>query len=177
MRRKIRYKNVCAFLCLLIMLPSYKVWADQDVCSSSLLKNHQVRDTVGFLRANRNVHRIGDCQIEMQVCQTESEEDHGTVVADLLITTAAGEELYIPINLKQDDYHKTDRTPLMVSQKLFYQWDAHPNIVKGPVHQLSWFINQWDNGRQTHFLELMIYEQKMIRGKLRYKHQAIKCGY
>ena len=77
--------------------------ADFSTCSHYISETPALSKAVEYLRSVAGTYRLGDCEIEFHVCEVDSNNNGpGTLVGDLLIKKANGQQRYLQIDLPNE---------------------------------------------------------------------------
>lgn len=87
-------------LCSLILsLLSQGAFAGYQGCPGSWLKENS--ETYDLLSKMRGVHQVGDCKLEIRLCDSKASPTTDAQVADVLIIQG-GKEYYVPLYIDAD---------------------------------------------------------------------------
>lgn len=112
-----------------LQLASLSAYAGVDVCSPSLMQEKRSKAAVEFLQSLPGKFQVGPCTIELHVCEMAAPEaaqssvgtSKNSVVGDMLITDARGEQFYVVLDLNRNDTKRTSRLVGVWQRTIHYE--------------------------------------------------------
>lgn len=123
-------KNI---LCLVVMtLFSGNALAGYVQCPRGWFQNNSF--THGLLLKMQGVHKVGDCKLELRVCNPSAGESEDAQVADALITSQ-GKEYYIPLYVKQEASRTASNLKSGQREVIFRFLDENNDPISGDLEK------------------------------------------
>jgi hypothetical protein len=119
----------------LIALVLGATFANADVvsCPSYIAKDKSLSKALKYLQSIQGSYRLGDCTVELHVCESASADDApGSLVGDLLIVDKVGRQSYLQIDFPEAQSEKRQFKVENGRIMLHYEFDdEHPDPVFG----------------------------------------------
>ena len=150
------------FIVALLVLVAGPVHADFIQCSSAILHSSPTMEAVAFLRGLPPRFNLGQCQIQLQVCNSENPQpSNDTVIGDMMVTDRYGQSFYVLLDFGSP-------TPLAREiifggqHMLHYEFLAHiPNPEDGRYDNNRLEMVKGKDPSQLVSLDLGIYTSKL----------------
>lgn len=115
---------------LAVVFAKVVCFADASICDKKIVAIEKNRQVIEALRSYQGRFQLGECQVELHICDDEkSEENRGSLIGDILITNTKKEENYIPIFLGDNSRQTSIR---VVNTKVMFNYFMQDRI-KNPI--------------------------------------------
>ncbi|HMN69195.1 MAG TPA: hypothetical protein PKC28_11700 [Bdellovibrionales bacterium] len=135
-------------LLVLTLLSGAWVHADARVCSKYVGEDSEMARAVDFLRRYSGQYPLGQCGIELHVCESySSHDDRGAMIGDILITDKFGRSFYVPLYFPRQNVREFHATFENGRIMFHYEYlDRMPNPATANMESLYLeILSEWDS--------------------------------